>query len=53
MKKQISSKCERDRNKCPVKDVLNCVGEKCSMLTLITLSDHGTQYQHAQDQSFQ
>ena len=52
MKKEISRKCERDRNNSPVKDVMNIVREKWSMLTLIMLSDHGTQYQHAQHQSF-
>lgn len=35
-------KCENDRDDCPVKDVLNRVGDKWSMLTVIILSDHGT-----------
>ena len=42
MKKEISRKCENDRDNCPVKDVLNRVGDKWSMLTVIMLSDHGT-----------
>lgn len=42
MKKEISRKCENDRDNCPVKDILNRVGDKWSMLTVIMLSDHGT-----------
>lgn len=42
MKKEILRKCENDRDDCPVKDVLNRVGDKWSMLTVIMLSDHGT-----------
>jgi len=42
MKKEISRKCESDRDNCPVKDVLHRVGDKWSMLTVIILSDHGT-----------
>lgn len=42
MKKEILKKCENDRDDCPVKDVLNRVGDKWSMLTVIMLSDHGT-----------
>ncbi|GAA4326965.1 helix-turn-helix domain-containing protein [Mucilaginibacter gynuensis] len=41
MKKEISRKCEHDRDNCPVKDVLNRVGDKWSMLTVIMLADHG------------
>ncbi|QDW27891.1 winged helix-turn-helix transcriptional regulator [Pedobacter sp. KBS0701] len=39
--KEISIRCENDRNNCPVKDVLNRVGDKWSMLTVIMLSDLG------------
>lgn len=42
MKKEILRKCENERDNCPVKDVLNRVGDKWSMLTVIMLSDHGT-----------
>ncbi len=42
MKKEILRKCENDRDHCPVKEVLNRVGDKWSMLTVIMLSDHGT-----------
>jgi DNA-binding HxlR family transcriptional regulator len=42
VKKEIVRKCENDRDNCPVKDVLNRVGDKWSMLTVIMLSDHGT-----------
>jgi len=35
-------KCERSREDCPVKDVLNRVGDKWSMLTVIILAQHGT-----------
>jgi DNA-binding HxlR family transcriptional regulator len=42
MKKEIFRKCENDRDDCPVKDILNRVGDKWSMLTVIMLSDHGT-----------
>jgi len=42
MKKEILRKCDIDRDDCPVKDVLNRVGDKWSMLTVIMLSDHGT-----------
>jgi len=42
MEKEILRKCESDRDDCPVKDVLNRVGDKWSMLTVIMLSDHGT-----------
>ncbi len=42
MEKEISRKCENDRDDCPVKDVLNRIGDKWSMLTVIMLSDHQT-----------
>lgn len=42
MRKEISRKCENNRDDCPVKDVLNRVGDKWSMLTVIMLSDYGT-----------
>ena len=42
MEKEILRKCENDQDNCPVKDVLNRVGDKWSMLTVIMLSDHGT-----------
>lgn len=42
MEKEILRKCENGRDNCPVKDVLNRVGDKWSMLTVIMLSDHGT-----------
>jgi DNA-binding HxlR family transcriptional regulator len=42
MKREILRKCESDRDNCPVKDVLNRVGDKWSMLTVIMLSDHQT-----------
>lgn len=42
MEKKIREKCEGSRDDCPVKDVLNRVGDKWSMLTVIMLSDHGT-----------
>lgn len=42
MQKEILRKCENDRDNCPVKDILNRVGDKWSMLTVIMLSDHGT-----------
>ena len=42
MKKEIERKCVNDHEDCPVKDVLNRVGDKWSMLTVIMLSDHDT-----------
>lgn len=42
MEKENSKKCGRDRDDCPIKDVLSRVGDKWSMLTVIMLSDHGT-----------
>ncbi|MBL4676489.1 MAG: helix-turn-helix transcriptional regulator [Mucilaginibacter sp.] len=42
MEKEILKKCENDRDECPVKDVLNRVGDKWSMLTVIMLSQNGT-----------
>lgn len=42
MKKENLKKCARDREDCPIKDVLYRVGDKWSMLTVIMLSDHGT-----------
>jgi DNA-binding HxlR family transcriptional regulator len=37
-----SSAALNDGDNCPVKDVLNRVGDNLSMLTVIMLSDHGT-----------
>lgn len=42
MKKEIERNCDNDHEECPVKDVLNRVGDKWSMLTVIMLSDHHT-----------
>jgi DNA-binding HxlR family transcriptional regulator len=42
MKKEILRKCENGRDNCPVKDILNRVGDKWSMLAIIMLSDHRT-----------
>jgi DNA-binding HxlR family transcriptional regulator len=42
MEKEILRKCENNRDECPVKDVLNRLGDKWSMLTVIMLSQNGT-----------
>jgi DNA-binding HxlR family transcriptional regulator len=42
MEKDFLKKCESDRDNCPVKDVLNRVGDKWSMLTVIMLAQNGT-----------
>jgi DNA-binding HxlR family transcriptional regulator len=42
MKKENLRKCENNRDECPVKDVLNRIGDKWSMLTIIILHDQGT-----------
>jgi DNA-binding HxlR family transcriptional regulator len=42
MEKEIFRKCENNGEDCPVKDVLNRVGDKWSMLAVIMLHDHGT-----------
>lgn len=42
MKKEILKKSAVDRDDCPITDILYRVGDKWSMLTVITLSDHGT-----------
>ena len=42
MEKEILRKCENGRDNCPVKDVLNRIGDKWSMLAVIMLADHGT-----------
>jgi hypothetical protein len=39
MKKEILAKCKRDRDNCPVKDVLNRVGDQRSLLTVIMWYD--------------
>lgn len=41
MKKESLKKHDSDQGDCPIKDVLYRVGDKWSMLTVITLNDHG------------
>ena len=42
MKKENSKKYEGNRDDCPITEILYRIGDKWSMLTVITLSDHGT-----------
>ncbi|MDV6167002.1 helix-turn-helix domain-containing protein [Flavobacterium sp. DG1-102-2] len=42
MSKESLRKCENNGDDCPVKDVLNRIGDKWSMLTVIMLNHYGT-----------